>query len=65
MAVSSIDYEKVDQGLLQILQMIKSMEQMVSSAQQATPILNTNVFINALDDYRNEVALEIEKQGKR
>jgi hypothetical protein len=65
MAVSSIDYEKIDHGLLQILQMIKSMEQMVVASQQQSQIPNTNIFISALDDYRNEVALEIERQGKR
>ena len=65
MAVSSIDYEKIDHTLLQLLQMIKSMEQMIVAAQQQSNISNTNVIMSALDDYRNEIALVIEQQGKR
>lgn len=65
MAVASIDYEKVDHNLMQLLQMIKSMEQMIVLTQQQTQIPNTNVIVSALDDYRNEIALVIEQQGKR
>jgi len=64
MAVSSIDYEKVDVQLLSMLQMLVSMEQMCV----ATKITNTaasSEFINAVDKFRNEVALEIEIQGAR
>lgn len=65
MAVASIDYERIDHNLLQLLQMIKSMEQMIITAQQQSNIPNTNIIISALDDYRNEIALVIEQQGKR
>jgi len=64
MAVSSIDYEKIDQRLLQLLQLISSLEMLASSA----PIENTTgvgVIITELDKFRNIVALEIEKQGAR
>ena len=65
MAVASIDYERIYHKLLQLLQMIKSMEQMIITAQQQSNIPNTNIIISALDDYRNEIALVIEQQGKR
>jgi hypothetical protein len=61
MAVSSIDYEKVDMVLLNIIQMISSLEHMVS----AQNVDGTSDFIYALDTYRNKVALFIEVQGKR
>jgi len=64
MAVSSVDYEKVDMRLLTALQMIKSLEQMISAA-DISAIEGTGNFIVALDIYRNNIALEIEKQGKR
>ncbi len=65
MALSSIDYEKVDVGLLSILQMLGSLESIVSNTNNTTLVPNTNIFINAIDDYRNEVGLMIEKQGRR
>lgn len=64
MAVASVDYEKVDMKLLTVLQMISSLEQMVSAGDIST-IAGNGEFIIALDLYRNCIALEIEKQGKR
>lgn len=64
MAVSSIDYEKVDVALLQVLQILKNTEQLIASSGTAQ-VPGTSVFISAIDDYRNEIAMEIEKQGKR
>jgi hypothetical protein len=64
MPISSLDYEKVDVALLQILQIIKNTEQMIASS-GTTQVPGTADFIAALDDYRNEIAMEIERQGKR
>jgi hypothetical protein len=64
MALSNIDYEKVDMQLLSVLQMLGSIESMVASANVST-IPTTAAFLLALDSYRNEIALEIEKQGRR
>jgi hypothetical protein len=61
MAVASIDYEKVDMILLNIIQMISSLEHMAS----AQNVDGTADFIYALDAYRNKVALAIEAQGSR
>jgi len=64
MAVSSIDYEKVDQRLLQLLQLISSVEMLASSAPIADTVGVSNIIIE-LDKFRNIVALEIERQGAR
>jgi hypothetical protein len=64
MALANIDYEKVDMRLLTVLQMITSLEQMVSAA-DISAISGTSDFIIAADNYRNAVALAIETQGKR
>ena len=64
MPLAIIDYEKVDLQLLSVVHMLKSIESMVASANIST-IPNTGEFLEALDSYRNEVGLEIERQGSR
>jgi hypothetical protein len=63
MATSSVDYEKVDMSLLQVLQTIKIMEDMILNVSGLQ--IPTGKIVAALDDYRNNVAIEIERQGSR
>jgi hypothetical protein len=64
MTTSIIDYEKVDPQYLQALLQLQQLESFLQ-----LPLLvdlqGTGSFINALDDYRNVIALHIESIGKR
>jgi hypothetical protein len=64
MTISIIDYEKVDPQYLQALLQLQQLESFLQ-----LPLLvdlqGTGSFINALDDYRNVIALHIESIGKR
>ena len=64
MAVSSIDYENVDMRLLSAIQTLKAIEQQITGANFPS-IKGTDVFVIAIDAYRNEIAMEIERQGAR
>ena len=64
MPLSRIDYEKVDLQLMSVIHMLNSIEAQIASA-GISKVPNTDVFITAIDDYRNEIALEVERQGKR
>jgi hypothetical protein len=60
--LSLVDYEKVDMRLLSLVSMLNSME---SNIIQFQDLPQTGEMIAQIDRYRNEVALEIERQGKR
>jgi hypothetical protein len=60
--LSVVDYEKVDAGLLNIIMALQSIELQVANKPD---IPQAREMIEQLDRYRNEVALEIERQGKR
>lgn len=64
MALSTIDYEKVDASFLQTLQMIKMIEDFVA-ANNVSLVEGTPEFISALDNYRNAIGIAMEQQGKR
>jgi hypothetical protein len=64
MPVSSIDYEKVDTRLLGLIQMIAGLENQITSVQLSNTEATKDIIF-ALDKYREEIALEIEKQGAR
>lgn len=61
MAIATIDYEMVDMALLTLLSSLAHIE--VQVANQRIP--TSNHFIAEINKYRNEVALEIERQGTR
>jgi hypothetical protein len=61
MAVATIDYELVDHALLVILTYLSNLESMIVNQKIPT----TNHFITEISKFRNEVALEIERQGTR
>ena len=61
MAIASIDYEKVESMLLTVLMQLNSLQNQVVMVS----VSGTKEFVNAIDTYRNSVALEIEKQGTR
>lgn len=64
MTTSIIDYEKVDPQYLQALLQLQQLESFLQ-----LPLLvdlqGTGSFIQAIDDYRNIIALQIENIGKR
>ena len=64
MAISTVDYEKVDPFLFSIIQALNSIQNMVSGPNMP-PSSNTVILINAIDAVRNDVGVEIEKQGTR
>lgn len=61
MATATIDYEMVDHALLSLLSHLANLESMI--AMQNIP--TTKHFITEISKFRNEVALEIERQGTR
>jgi hypothetical protein len=64
MALANIDYEKVDPRLLSLLQQIHSFESIITGLDVNT-ISGVADMIANLDGFRNNIALEIERQGKR
>jgi len=60
--LSTIDYEKVDSFFLNLIMGISSLENMII---QRPEIPEMKSLLEQIDRYRNEVALEIERQGKR
>ena len=60
--LSTIDFEKVDMGLMNILSVLHALEYVIL---QKSEISGSSDMITQIDRYRNEVALEIERQGKR
>ncbi len=61
MPLSITDYEKVEPGLFNLMIMLSTMES--SIAQLSVP--TSNHFIGEISRFRNELALEIERQGTR
>ncbi len=61
MPLSITDYEKVEPGILNLMMMLGTLESTV--AQLSVP--TSNHFITEISRFRNEVALEIERQGRR
>lgn len=61
MPLSMTDYEKVDPGLINLMIMLGSLE--LTVAQLGVP--TSNHFVSEISRFRNEVALEIERQGTR
>lgn len=64
MPYSIVDFEKVDNSLFGIINMLNSLQNMISGP-AAPPSNNIANLINAIDLYRNDVGCEIEKQGAR
>lgn len=61
MPLSNTDFEKVDNMLLQLLFALSGIESHVV----ATNVPTAGQFISEIARFRNEVALEIERQGSR
>lgn len=61
MPLSIIDYEKVEPGLFNVMMMLTTLESTV--AQLGVP--TSGHFVSEISRFRNEVALEIERQGTR
>jgi len=61
MAESTVDYSRVDIRLHGIVAMLGSLEQQIG--QHA--ITGTARFLDEIDLFRNNVGIEIERQGKR
>jgi hypothetical protein len=64
MALSRIDYEKVDPIVFSILSLISNLETVISQ-ERAPQTDETLRLITALDDYRNSLALYIEEKARR
>ena len=61
MPLSITDYEKVEPGLFNLMMMLTTLESTV--AQFSVP--TSGHFVSEISRFRNEVALEIERQGTR
>ncbi len=61
MPLSITDYEKVEPGLFNLMIILTTLESTV--AQLGVP--TSGHFIGEISRFRNEVALEIERQGTR
>jgi hypothetical protein len=64
MPLSTIDFELVPTSLLSMLAMLNSVDSAVGDP-NVSNVEGIALFLAAIDAFRNNVALEVELQGKR